>query len=60
MGVGGVFNQFCLFICCTEDHTCTVVNDGTCVLRDAKDAKVHLFEFSSPQLAYYLGRVIVK
>ena len=34
LGGGGGFNQFCLFICCTEDHTCTVVNDGTCVLRD--------------------------
>ena len=32
MRVGGVFFQFCLFICCTEDHTCTVVNNGTCVL----------------------------
>ena len=32
MGVRGVFYQFCLFICCTEDHTWTVVNNGTCVL----------------------------
>ena len=32
MRVGGVFYQVCLFICCTENHTCTVVNNGTCVL----------------------------
>ena len=32
MGVEGFFFQFCLFICCTEDQTCTVVNNGTCVL----------------------------
>ena len=27
-------SQFCLFICCTEDHPCTVVNNDTCALRD--------------------------
>ena len=38
MGVGEFlfylffFYQFCLFICYTEDHTCTVVNNGTCFL----------------------------
>ena len=33
MGVGGLFINFvCLYICCTEDHICTVVNNGTYVL----------------------------
>ena len=36
MGSGGFFfYQFCLFICCTEDHTCTVVNNGTCAVLSA-------------------------
>ena len=30
-----IFYQFCLFICCTEDHTCTVVNNGTCAVLSA-------------------------
>ena len=30
--LGRDFYQFCLFICCTEDHTCTVVSNGTRVL----------------------------
>ena len=28
------FSQFYLFICCTEDHPCTVVNNDTCAVRD--------------------------
>ena len=36
MGSGGFFfYQFCLLICCTEDHTCTVVNNGTCAVLSA-------------------------
>ena len=27
-----------LFICCTEDHTCTVVNNGTCAVLSAHTA----------------------
>ena len=56
MGVGGFFYQFCLFICCTEDHTCTIVNNGTCVLgaHTVNWCQRSLFEFSSSQLAYYL------
>ena len=30
-----IFYQFCLFICSTEDHTCTVVNNGTCAVLSA-------------------------
>ena len=42
-----------LFICCTEDHTCTVVNNGTCAVLSAHTANWRQ-KFSSSQLVYYL------